>query len=161
MPLTHASDPQMPAALAPVVAGGTKLQNFEKQPPLLPVGTGSRIGNTSTWQPNFTYNSASGAAHYLAPGDLAKIYNLTPLFQAGIDGTGQSVAIVARSNVNLSDMQIFRLAFGLPFTTPQVILNGPDPGSLVNPDETKADLDVELSGAIAPKATNKLGVSRR
>ncbi len=155
----NASDPQIPAALAAVVAGVATLHNFEKQPPLLPLGTASRIDNTSTWQPNFTYNSASGAAHYLAPGDLAKIYNLTPLFQAGIDGTGQSVAIVARSNVNFSDMQIFRLAFGLPFTTPQVILNGPDPGSLFNPDETEADLDVEWSGAMAPKATIKLVVS--
>ena len=155
----NASDPQIPAALAPVVAGVSTLHNFEKQPLLLSLGTASRIGNTSTWRPNFTFNSASGALHFLAPGDLARIYNLTPLFQAGIDGTGQSIAIVARSNVNLSDMQIFRLAFGLPFTTPQVILNGPDPGSLFNPDETEADVDVEWSGAMAPKATIKLVVS--
>src|SRR5260370_39658321 len=118
--------PRLPAALAPVGAGVTTLHNFEKQPPLLPLGTASRIGNTSTWQPNFTYNSASGAAHYLAPGDLAKIYNLTPLFQAGIDGTGQSVAIVARSNVNFSDIHIFRLAFERPFKTRQVIFDQPD-----------------------------------
>lgn len=155
----NASDPQIPAALADVVAGVSTLHNFEKQSPLLPLGTVSRIGNTSTWQPNFTFNSISGAEHFLAPGDLAKIYNLTPLFQAGIDGSGQSIAIVARSNVNLSDMQIFRLAFGLPFTTPQIILNGPDPGSLFNPDESEADLDVEWSGAMAPKATIKLVVS--
>jgi large repetitive protein len=155
----NASDPQIPAALAPVVAGVSTLHNFEKQPPLVPLGTASRIGNTSTWQPNFTFNSISGALHFLAPGDLAKIYNLTPLFQAGIDGTGQSMAIVARSNVNLSDIQVFRLAFGLPLTTPQVILNGPDPGSLFNPDESEADLDVEWSGAMAPKATIKLVVS--
>jgi hypothetical protein len=155
----NASDPQIPAALASVVAGVSTLHNFEKQPPLVPLGTASRIGNTSTWQPNFTFNSISGALHFLAPGDLAKIYNLTPLFQAGIDGTGQTIAIVARSNVNLSDMQIFRLAFGLPLTTPQVILNGPDPGSLFNPDESEADLDVEWSGAMAPKATIKLVVS--
>jgi subtilase family serine protease len=155
----NASDPQIPAALAPVVAGVSTLHSFEKRPPLLQLGTASRIGNTSTWQPNFTFNSPSGALHFLAPGDLARIYNFTPLFQAGIDGTGQSIAIVARSNVNLSDMQIFRLAFGLPFTAPQVILNGPDPGSLSNPDETEADLDVEWSGAMAPKATIKLVVS--
>ena len=159
MHYANASDPQIPAALADVVAGVSTLHNFEKQPPLVPLGTASRIGDTSTWQPNFTFNSISGARHFLAPGDLAKIYNLMPLFQAGIDGTGQSIAIVARSNVNLSDMQIFRLAFGLPFTTPQVIVNGPDPGSLFNPDETEADLDVEWAGAMAPKATIKLVVS--
>src|ERR1700674_232759 len=69
----NASDPQIPAALVPVVAGVSTLHNFEKQPPLLPLGTASRIGNTSTWQPNFTFNSASGALHFLAPGDLARI----------------------------------------------------------------------------------------
>ena len=72
---------------------------------------------------------------------------------------GQSVAIVARNNINLSDVQIFRIAFGLPVNDPQIILDGPDPGNLFGPEETEADLDVEWSGAIAPKATIKFVVS--
>jgi hypothetical protein len=155
----NASDPQIPAALAPVVAGIDTLHDFRKQPMIRVLGKASRIANTSLWQPEFTFSSAGGAQHYLAPGDFAKIYNTAALYQNGIDGTGQSIAIVARNNINLSDVQIFRIAFGLPANDPQIILNGPDPGNLAGGEETEADLDIEWSGAIAPKATIKFVVS--
>ena len=155
----NAADPQIPAALAPLVTGVNTLHNFEKQTPIRLLGSASRIANTSTWQPNFTFNGAAGAAHYLAPGDFAKIYNTASLYTSGIDGSGQSIAIVARTNINLSDMEIFRLAFGLPTNNPQIILDGPDPGNLFGLEEAEADLDTEWSGAIAPKAAIKLVVS--
>jgi subtilase family serine protease len=157
----NATDPQIPAAFSPVVSGVNTLHDFEKQPLLRVLGTATRIGNTSTWQPNFTFdaNGRIAPAHYLAPGDFAKIYGTTSLYQAGTDGTGQSIAIVARSNINLSDMEIFRIAFGLPANNPQIILDGPDPGNLFGLEEAEADLDTEWSGAVAPKATIKLVVS--
>jgi hypothetical protein len=155
----NASDPQIPAALASVVAGINTLHDFRKKSAIRVLGKASRISNTSMWQPEFTFNGSAGVQHYLAPGDFAKIYNTAPLYQNGIDGTGQSIAIVARNNINLSDVQIFRIAFGLPVNDPQIILDGPDPGNLTGPEETEADLDVEWSGAIAPKATIKFVVS--
>jgi hypothetical protein len=155
----NASDPQIPAALAPVVAGIDSLHDFRKQPAIRVFGKATRIGNTSRWQPDFTFSGAAGVSHYLAPGDFAIIYNTTALYPNGIDGTGQSVAIVARSNINLSDVQIFRIAFGLPVNDPQIILDGPDPGNLLGSEETEADLDVEWSGAVAPHATIKFVVS--
>jgi len=155
----NASDPQIPAALAPVVAGINTLHDFRKKPSIHVLGKASRIANTSLWQPDFTFGGAAGVEHFLAPGDFAKIYNTATLYQNGIDGTGQSVAIVGRNNINLSDVQIFRIAFGLPANDPQIILDGPDPGNFAGPEETEADLDVEWSGAIAPKATIKFVVS--
>jgi hypothetical protein len=155
----NASDPEIPAALAPVVAGINTLHDFRKQPAIRVLGKASRIANTSKWQPDFTFSGAAGVEHFLAPGDFSKIYNTAKLYQNGIDGTGQSVAIVARNNINLSDVQIFRIAFGLPVNDPQIILDGPDPGNFFGPEETEADLDVEWSGAIAPKATIKFVVS--
>jgi len=156
----NAADPQIPSALGPVVAGVDTLHNFQKPSPVRALGSASRIGNSSNWQPNFTYNIPGTAFHYLAPGDFAKIYNASPLFQSGIDGSGESIAIAGRNNINLSDIEIFRIAFGLPVNNPQIILNGPDPGNaLSSGDETEADLDVEWSGAIAPKATIKFVVS--
>ena len=155
----NASDPQIPAALASVVAGINTLHNFRKKSAIRVLGKASRIANSSMWQPEFTFSGSAGVEHFLAPGDFAKIYNTAPLYQNGIDGTGQSVAIVARNNINLSDVQIFRIAFGLPINDPQIILDGPDPGNLTGPEETEADLDVEWSGAIAPKATIKFVVS--
>src|SRR5271167_3300817 len=155
----NASDPQIPAAFAPVVAGINTLHNFRKKSAIRVLGKASRVANTSMWQPEFTFSGAAGVEHFLAPGDFAKIYNTAPLYQNGIDGTGQSIAIVARNNIHLSDVQIFRIAFGLPVNDPQIILDGPDPGNLTGPEETEADLDVEWSGAIAPKATIKFVVS--
>src|SRR5580658_5677015 len=155
----NASDPQIPAALAPVVAGIDTLHDFRKKPAIHVLGEANRVANTSLWQPEFTFSSAAGLEHFLAPGDFSIIYNTAPLYQDGINGTGQSVAIVARSNINLSDAQIFRIAFGLPVNDPQIILDGPDPGNLLGDEETEADLDVEWSGAIAPMATIKFVVS--
>ena len=156
----NAADPQIPAAFASVVAGVSTLHNFQKLPTVRVLGPASRIANTSTWQPSFTFNGAAGAFHYLSPGDFAKIFNTAALYKAGIDGTGQSIAIVGRNNINLSDIQIFRIAFGLPVNDPTIILDGPDPGNFLGSgEETEADLDVEWSGAIAPKATIKFAVS--
>ena len=155
----NASDPQIPSSLAPAITGVSTLHNFQKPSTIRVLGSATRIGNTSTWQPNFTFNGFSGVAHYLAPGDFAQIYNTASLYPNGIDGTGQSIAIVGRSNINLSDLQIFRIAFGLPANAPQIILDGADPGNLFGSDEAEADLDVEWSGAIAPKATIKFVVS--
>ncbi|MBS1867280.1 MAG: Ig-like domain repeat protein, partial [Acidobacteria bacterium] len=56
------------------------------------------------------------------------------------------------------DVRDFRTMFGLPANDPVIILNGADPG-LVSGDEGEADLDVEWSGAVAPKATIKFVVS--
>lgn len=156
----NALDPQIPAAFAPVVAGVSTLHNFQKLSTIRALGPASRIASTSTWQPSFTFNGGAGPAHYLSPGDFAKIFNIAPLYKAGIDGTGQSIAIVGRNNINLSDIQIFRIAFGLPVNDPTIILDGPDPGNFLGSgEESEADLDVEWSGAIAPKARINFVVS--
>ena len=95
--------------------------------------------------PEFT----SGGSHYLAPADFATIYDLVPLYQQSINGSGQSIAIVARSNINIADVRQFRTFFGLPANDPQIIVNGTDPGIFSSGEETEADLDVEWSGAVA------------
>jgi subtilase family serine protease len=106
--------------------------------------------------PEFT----SGGAHYLAPADFATIYDLAPPYQQGLNGNGQSVAIVARSNIQLADVRQFRSTFGSPANDPQIILNGPDPGVLSSSEQIEADLDVEWAGAVAKNATIKFVVSK-
>ena len=93
------------------------------------------------------------------PGDFATIYNVQPLYQAGTDGSGQTIAIVGASNINIQDVRDFRSVFGLPAKDPQVVLNGPDPGMLDPLAEGEADLDVEWAGAVARNATIELVVS--
>ena len=86
----------------------------------------------------------------MAPADFAKIYNVQPLYDAGINGTGQTIAIVGRSNIDLQDIRDFRNLMGLPANDPEIIVNGDDPG--VTKDVDEATLDVTWSGAVAPMA---------
>jgi len=143
----NAKDPEIPSALLQVVGGVVSLHDFRSQPQ----HNGARPPS-----PNFT----NGSSYYLAPADFATIYNLVPLYQQSINGTGQSIAIVGRSNIKLADVRQFRTFFGLPVNDPQIILNGSDPGIFSSGEETEADLDVEWSGAVAPNATIKFVVSK-
>jgi pseudomonalisin len=143
----NASEPQIPAAFAGVVGGVVSLHDFRAQP----MNDGSRLPITE-----FT----SGSYYYLAPTDFATIYDLAPAYQQAITGSGQSIAIVARSNINISDVRQFRSSFGLPANDPQIIVNGTDPGIWSSGEETEADLDVEWSGAVAKSAAIKFVVSK-
>ena len=156
----NASDPQIPAALAPVVAGFASLNNFPREPMIHRLGAFSRSKATGEVKPLFTYTSTNGSTYYaLGPTDFATIYNILPLWQASqaIDGTGQTIAVVGETNINPQDVADFRAMFGLPANPPNIILNGPDPG--INGDEVEADLDVQWSGAVAKGATIDLVVS--
>ena len=143
----NAIDPEIPAALVQVVGGVVSLHDFHSEP---------MHGSVQRPSPDFT----SGGSHYLAPADFATIYDLVPLYQQSITGSGQSVAIVARSNIKIADVRQFRTLFGLPANDPQIIVNGADPGIFSSGEETEADLDVEWSGAVARNATIKIVVSK-
>jgi hypothetical protein len=153
----NASDPEIPAALAPVVAGIASLNNFPRKPQFRNLGAFSRTKLTGELQPLFTVPGSSGTYYIVAPMDFATIYNLWPLWNTGLDGTGQTIAIVGETNINVSDVFSFRNLFGLPVNYPNIIVNGPDPG--INGDEVEAVLDVEWSGAVAKGATIDLVVS--
>jgi hypothetical protein len=160
----NASDPQIPAALQPVVAGFASLNNFPKKPLTRSLGTFRRWKPTGKVEPLFTIGVPCGpgnseTCYYFAlgPADFATIYNVGPLWSAGTDGTGQTIAVVGETNINPQDVADFRSMFGLPPNQPNIILNGPDPGK--NGDEAEADLDVQWSGAVAQGATIDLVVS--
>ena len=159
----NASDPMIPTALAPAVAGVRSLNNFPRK--AMHVLAGMRRRDPSTGkievlsQPEFTFPSGcvednfsqAACANWLGPYDFATIYNVAPLWNAGINGTGVTIAIVGETDIQIADVEEFRSMFGLPANDPVFVLNGPDPG--IQPDETEADLDVQWSGAVAPAAT--------
>ena len=144
----NAADPEIPRALAPVVHGVVSLNDFRSSP----LHTGLR----SLAMPEFA--SGNGQS-YLAPADFATIYDLGPLTKNAITGTGQSIAIAGRSNLNLTDVQTFRSYFGLPANNPTIIVNATDPGIVSTDEETEAVLDVEWAGAVAQNAAIKFVVS--
>ena len=154
----NVSDPQIPAALAPVVAGFDSLNNFPRRPLHEHLGTFSRSKLTGEVKPLFTFPVTGGYFIALGPTDFATIYNVAPLWSAGTTGAGQTIAVVGESNIDIQDVRDFRTMFGLPANDPNIIVNGPDPGIIS--DETEADLDVEWSGAVAKGATIDFVVSQ-
>lgn len=156
----NANDTEVPAALAPVVAGIVSLNNFPRKPLYRTEGVFGRSKLTGKVEPLYTTTSNGTTYYALGPTDFATIYNVLPLWSASpaIDGTGQTIAIVGETNINVSDASSFRSMWGLPANNPQVILDGPDPG-LVPGEEGEADADTQWSGAVAKNATIDLVVS--
>jgi hypothetical protein len=167
----NSSDPQIPAALAPVVAGFASLNNFPKRPMLRRLGTFSKSKATRQMRPLFSYPvscpSGVGSCYDTAvgPTDFATIYNVLPLWNGSpaIDGTGQTIAVAEQTDINPQDVTDFRTMFGLSTSGNflQTIHNGPDPGILTTTgDEGEADVDAQWAGAIAKGATVDLVVSQ-
>lgn len=151
--IANAQDPQIPAALAGVVRGVVSLHDFRRKSEIASQAAPSaRAANGS--QALYT----AGSTHYLFPADFAAIYDLSPVYDASITGSGISIAIAARSNINLNDVATFRSIAGLATGNPAVILAGADPG-LVADDQEESTLDVEWSGAVAPAASVSLVVA--
>ena len=140
----NASDPSVPLALAQVVRGVVALHDFRSAP-------------AHVVAPAYT---AANGAHFLMPQDWATIYDVNPLYAAGLDGTGQSIAVLGRVDVALSDVRTFRTNAGLPPNDPQMIINGADPGFPWCDDELESAMDVEWAGAIADNATIKFVTSK-
>ena len=173
----NANDPAIPVALTPAVAGIASLNNFPRAAAHRYTGTFTRDKASGKLKraaanPEFTFaagcqGTAGSNCYTVAPYDFATIYNVLPLWNANITGSGQTIAIVADSDINVADFNNFRSLFGLPAGTLNVIHNGTDPGILGGPNctnpngcnESEADVDVEWSGAVAPGATIDLVVS--
>lgn len=149
----NASDPSIPAALGPAVAGIASLHNFPKNAMNHLVGKYSEeTKRLISTEPNYTTLCSGQTCYGLVPYDFAAIYDVLPLWNAGINGTGQTIAIVGRTNINPADPANFWSLFGLsvPQNKLTVTLNGPDPG--ITGDEAEADIDIQWSGAVAPQA---------
>src|SRR6266446_4253055 len=112
--VANASDPQIPAALKPAIAGIVSLHSFRKKPMYHLAGavsTSKAMDIVKQAGPEFTYTcfdyitGNSVTCHPLGPYDFATIYNVLPLWSATspIDGTGQTIAIVGRTNINVQD----------------------------------------------------------
>ena len=87
--------------------------------------------------------------------DFADYYNATPLYKAGIDGTGRTVGIATLASFTPGDAYTYWRALGLRVSPTRIteiaVDGGPGaPSDLAGSDETT--LDVEQSGGIAPGA---------
>jgi len=141
MHFANATNPALPKALEGMVEEIAGLHDFLVKPYIVKL------------RPQYT--TSSYPYHFVAPDDWQTIYDVKPLYGIGIDGTTASIAIIGQSNVQMSDIQAFRSAGGLPAKTPTVVTPtgypapGPPTGSS---DEIESDLDLEWAGAVAKNA---------
>jgi subtilase family serine protease len=138
----NAANPSVPAAFASMVSSIHGLNDFRLKPKNLRKST--------------RHANAGDGTHYIVPDDFATIYDVTPLYNAHIDGTGQSLVIVGQTQLITSDISTFRSMFGLGAPKLQQVLvpGQPNPGVQADSgDLGESELDVEWSGAIARNAT--------
>jgi subtilase family serine protease len=154
----NATDLTIPEALAQLVRGVSPINNFRAKPAVHIVGRASYSRSTRQVNPQFTNPNGESNFYALAPEDFATEYDLTPLYAAGVDGSGQTIGIIISSNIDLSAANAYRQLFHLPSNPPQIVIDGGDPGEQQDAG-TEAYLDAELSGAIAPNATVNLYIS--
>jgi subtilase family serine protease len=162
----NANDPQIPSALAPVVGGFVSLNNFPVRSYAHSYGKATYDPKTNQATPQWTMGSSSSLNFVLSPKDYTVQYDLNPLYTAGVNGTGQTIAIINESNINIDLVNQFRSLFGLSPNPPQIIIDGNDPGidGINNPGgpngaSVEAYLDVEWAGAVAPNATIDLVIA--
>jgi subtilase family serine protease len=147
--IANMSDPQIPAALAPVVVGVVSLNDIPPRRSVKP-------------KTDFTFSGCGGTCLALTPADLATIYNFNPIFTAGNTGQNQTIYLIEDTDLfTNSDWTTFRSAFGLSgFTSaslntihpppPSGPTNCSDPG--VTGDDDEAIIDAEWASAAAPSA---------
>ncbi len=168
--VANATEPKIPAALAGVVAGPHGLHDFlphaaatrsaslRLHAPMAEPAPGQAIVPSQIGSPALDVTLSGATYQAVSPGDLATIYNLTPLFNAGILGTGQTIAVVSDSFVkNPSDVTTFRTTFGLASyhgTFTQMISTGSTACTkpTVNAAEALTLGGAEWAGAAAPDA---------
>ncbi|RDS79664.1 hypothetical protein DWU98_16485 [Dyella monticola] len=166
----NANAAQIPTALSSIVQY-VRLHNFFPKPQHVDVGVVSKDKANGHWKmlakasatangkpvAQFTVpggNVDTQTTYDVAPADFNTIYNVTPLWNEGTRGAGQTIVVLERTDVNPADIQTFRKAF-LPANAKGTITyvhpnNCTDPG--INGDESEAALDAEWAGAAAPDA---------
>jgi len=152
--IANISDPRIPAALAPVVAGVVSLHDFRPH----------TMYKMRRPKGQFTFPDSLGGTNYaVVPADLATIYNLNPLFSAGLSGQGQTIVLIEDTDVfSASDWNSFRSTLGLSgYTSASFAQVHPRPSSgpnncgapgVIAPNDAEAILDAEWASAAAPSA---------
>jgi hypothetical protein len=154
MHFANTKPPSIPAVLSGIIGGFRGLHDFTPRPMIKPVADYTFSGYTT---------------HFLAPGDLAVIYDINPLYSLSppVDGTGMNIVIAGQSDVYLDDIQNYRTAFGLPSVSGcptnssgvlqagsctsgnlQVVWPAGDPGVVAH-DVSESDLDIQVISGVA------------
>jgi pseudomonalisin len=162
--IAPAGVPRIPAALSAIVQSVHGLETLHEKSDQR--SRTAQVQASAREQPAGTSCSGTVCTHYIWPADFAAIYDLNPVYQQGVNGAGQTIAIIGRANVYLPDIENFQKKAGLAIKDPVTIIppNGIDPGppestGTTPGDQGEATLDVTRASSVAPGATIDLVIS--
>lgn len=142
--MTHfapSTELSVPAALASSVLAIMNLSSFRPH---------SQIVLPGPLSPKPQFTSGQTGNHFLTPGDIATIYDITPAYNSGFTGANQSIVIIGQSAVALSDITAFQTAVGISTKAPiPVLVPNSGTATIYSGDESESDLDLEYSSTIA------------
>jgi subtilase family serine protease len=159
--ISNMNDPSMPHALAAVVTGVAKLNDFMPRHYAVPRPQATGLMKNG---------NGGGGYNYLGAADLATIYDINPVFKAGVTGKGQTIVLIEDTNLySAGDWQVFRKVLGLSRAYPYGTLTQVNPAGTANAcanpgvityaeggDDVEAAIDVEWASATAPNAAIEL-----
>jgi pseudomonalisin len=164
--IAPAAFPRVPAAIADKVLAIHGLETVHELPHL----GREMVGFASPVMEKQTNCSSGTCLHYIWPSDFAVIYDVNQAYQNGINGSGQTIAVIGRANVYMPDIENFQKRAGLPVRDPVTIIppGGLDPGPPTSApvsdpstigDQREATLDVTRAAGVAPGANIDLIIS--
>jgi subtilase family serine protease len=159
----NTNDPYIPAALSSLVSGFRALNDFHPQAQLRKPGIAHWDRTTGKWsranaQSSHLTSTANGL-YVTGPQDYATIYGVNQVWKQGIDGTGQTIAVVGDTDLASADIQSFRDQFGITALGPNGSVQMENPPSTACPapapsfNDSEGYADAEWAGAMAPNAT--------
>lgn len=169
---SNSTDPRIPAALAPVIAGLSPLNDFRAQPGHI-LGTSAQAqrsaGSLKILSPSSrgpmpllvkTTGNPPGNALYVTPADAATIYNSPNALNSRytgathLTGAGVNIGLAEYSDLQTTDYANYRKLFLNASTPhdPHLVAEGVDPGVLDQHDGQITLVDAEITTGLAPDA---------
>lgn len=157
--LANATDPSIPAALAPVIAGIANLNDIKPRPMSVMGPRGSWSESTQRIVPDLSIPINNQPFLFVTPGDAATIYDVPHSLNTNLsasqtryDGSGVTIGVVGDVYPDFTGILNYRSLFGLPSNHWSLVHDG-DVGLFYQAaDQTEALLDSEVSGGLAPGA---------
>jgi len=151
-------------------------------PPLLPSAFRDtvvfvRLNTFPLAEPLVRIPTSTGLSNAMAPADMYTAYDMQTLLDVGANGRGQTIAVVARSDFNSSDVTSFEKQFDVPVHSPVKVFPSTNPGVgapngtcagihnqrqrqlCIQGEADEVLLDTQWASAMAPGATVLVDIS--
>ncbi len=119
-------------------------------PPRIPTWLAGAVQGVTGLDTQPVMRAADVPAGGLDPSTLARAYDIAPLRAHGIDGAGQTIAVISFDNFENADLSSFEHRYGI--TGPAVQHVQVHGGTLPGSGQQEVDLDLDTIRSIAPGA---------